>query len=137
MRTAAVTLLTDYAASVDLKLQVYRARPASLYVPTAFVESVSELLTEFTVTTRQRVPTVLVRVVWGLFDSGTAVDQSDTFVDGFLDWVADNVHASGANTTITAVRTSDDPTWVPDWFKQEDQKTYFTTLIALEGFAAT
>jgi len=137
MRAAAVQLLTDYAASVSLGLQVYRARPASIYPPSAFVEGLNETLIDFTSSTRQRVPTVLARIVWGDFDSGTAVDQRDAFVDGFLDWVQDRYHAAGANTLIAGVRVSDDPTWVPDWMKPENQRVYYSTLIALEGFATT
>lgn len=137
-RAAAVALLKNYAAvglaGTGTGLQIYRARPATIRPPTAFVEGMGETVVDFLApNVRQRTPSVLIRLVWGLFDSGTAVDQRDAFVDGFSDWVTDNYHAAGANTLIAVARLTDDPTWVPDWLPQEQQKTYYSTLVTLEG----
>jgi hypothetical protein len=141
-RAGAVTLLTDYAAAVNLKLQVYPARPRSIYPPTAFVDVMRETLSDFVSTIRQRVPVVEVVVLHGLFDSKEAADQRDEFVDGFLDWVADNFHAFGPNTLVAGVSVDDEPAYTPDWppFAGQPpgtQTTYYATRITLEGFAAT
>lgn len=136
MREAAVTLLKEYAASVGVTLQVYRARPKTLMPPTGFVDRVSETF-EYpsSVTWRQRTPRVEVIVLWGLFDSGDAVDQRDQFVDGFLDWVTDRVHAAGASTVLGIVSVDDIPDYVNDWMTPEAQRTYYATRFVLEGFA--
>jgi hypothetical protein len=136
IRAAAVTLLKDYAADADIKLQVYPARPASVFPPCAFVDRMSESI-EYpsSVNWRQRTPRVEVLVLHGIFDSGDAVAQRDRFVDGFLDWVTDNVHAADPNTTIGLVSVEDDPGYVNDWMKPEHQRTYYATRLTLEGFA--
>ena len=134
-RVAAVQLLTDYAASAGVKLQVYRARPQSVVPPTAFVDSIAETLTDYTITTRQRSVRASVVVLHGLFDSGEAVDQRDKFVDGFLDYVVSRYHQAGPNTLIAGVAVSDDPTYVADWIKPPN--IFFATVITLEGYAST
>ncbi len=130
-------MLEAYKSAASIKLQVYRARPRTLLPPTAFVDRISEELTDFTAYVRQRQPSVHVIVVHGLFDSGEATDQGDAFVDGFLDWVADDFHGFGANTLVNVTRTEDIPNFVPDWVRPEEQKSYYATEITLEGFAAT
>lgn len=135
-RTAAMELLRDYAVSAGVKLQSYRARPALIAPPTAFVDTVGEALAYPAHVLPQRTIRVQVVLVHGLFDGGEAVDQADEFVDGFITWVTADVHASGANTTIGVVEVEDDPTWVPEWMAPEKQRTYFATRIVLEVFAA-
>lgn len=139
MRGAAVDLLTDYATSAGVKLQVYPGRPASLFPPTAFPDRITETF-EYpgAVTWRQRSPRVEVVVVHGVFDSKEAVDQKDAFVDGFLDYVTDRVHAAGANTTIGLVSVEDEPAWQPDWSPANLKGAiaiYYATRLTLEGFA--
>jgi hypothetical protein len=140
MRAAAVALLEAYVIDAGLQLQVYRARPNSLFPPAAFVDRMSESA-EYPggVTWRQRTVSCEILVIHGLFDSGGAVDQRDAFVDGFFDWVTDTVHAAGANTTIAAVSVNDEPAWSPDWrpanFTNGPVPTYYATRITLEGFA--
>ncbi len=136
-RAGAVTLLTDYASDASIKLQVYPARPRSLNPPVAFVDTMRETLTEYTITTRQRQPIVELVVLHGLFDSLEAATQRDAFVDGFLDWVADRFHAFGVNTLVSGVSVDDDPNYVPNWMPPEQQFTYYATRITLEGLAAT
>lgn len=136
MRAACVDLLKAYADSAGVKLQVYRARPASVLPPCAFVDRMSETMTyPSSVSWRQRTLRAEVVVVHGLFDSGDAADQRDAFVDGFLDWVTDNVHAADPNTTVGLVGVEDDPGFVNDWMKPELQRTYYATRLVLEGFA--
>ena len=135
VRAAAVTMLTAYAADAGVGLQVYPARPRSIYAPTAFVDRITESIDYFGPLSRQRTPRVEVVVIHGLFDSKEAADQKDVFVDGFIDWVTDNVHAAGANTTIGLVETSDEPTYVNDWMPPEQQRTWYATRLTLEGFA--
>jgi hypothetical protein len=136
MRDAAVSLLRAYADSESLKIQIYRARPASVLPPCAFVDSLSETM-EYpsSVNWRQRTLRVTVVVLHGIFDSGDAVDQRDRFVDGFLDWVTDNVHAADPNSVMGLVAVEDDPGYVNDWMKPEYQRTYYATRLTLEGFA--
>lgn len=130
-RMGAMALLTDYCTSVNLRAQIYRARPRQAKPPTFYIEAITEVLTPFTLEERQRVARVRVRALWGRFDDGEAVDQRDAFVDGFLDWVADNFHAFGANTDVNAVAVGDDPDFA---FEGE---SLFSTAIDVEGFAAT
>lgn len=134
-RAAAMSLLTDYAASASVKLQAYRARPASVSPPCGFVDRIRESVDYLSAAPFQRNVTVEVVVVWGLFDGGTAVDQRDEFVDGFLEWISDRVHEAGANTTIGVSSVEDDASFVNDWMKPETQRTYYATRISLEGFA--
>jgi hypothetical protein len=134
-REAAVTLLKEYAEDASVKLQTYRARPASVNAPCAFVDRVRESVNYLAAAPYQRNVTVEVVVLWGLFDSGDAVDQRDRFVDGFLQWQSTRFHQAGANTTIGVSGIEDDPGYVNDWMKPETQRTYYATRISLEGFA--
>jgi hypothetical protein len=139
MRAAAVDLLTDYAATAGVRLQVYPGRPASLYPPSAFPDKITEQIDYMAASyVRQRTCRVEMLVVFGLFDSKEAVDQKDAFVDGFLDWCSDNVHAAGANTTIGLVSVEDEPAWTPDWNPANLKGAlgiYYATRLTLEGFA--
>jgi hypothetical protein len=137
MRAAAVAFLTDYAASTmpPIKLQVYPARPRSLFPPTGFVDSLSERI-EYTAL-NQRQPTADVIVVHGLFDSKEAATQRDAFVDGFIDWSLDRIHQAHGNTTVAVTDVDDLPSYVPDWMPPAEQKTYYATRITLEGLALT
>jgi hypothetical protein len=136
MRAAAVQLLSDYNADLDTPnhLQIYPARPRSIKPPTAFVDSLREDL-EYTASLVQRTPTADVIVIHGMFDSLSAANQRDAFVDGFLDWAIDNYHAAGANTLVAVTSIDDIPDYVPDWLPPEEQRTYYATRISLEGLA--
>lgn len=134
MRAAAVELLEAYKADAELKLQIYRARPASVNPPCAFVDRMTARI-EYTTALYQRYPRVELLVLHGLFDSGDAVDQRDRFVDGFFDWVRDNIHAAGARTTVDVVAVEDVPVYVDDWRPPAQQRSYFATRLTLEGFA--
>ena len=127
-------MLTDYAASASVRLQVYPARPRSINPPTAFIDLIREDRT-FTGLLVQRTPTVEIVVLHGLFDSGEAVAQADAFVDGFLGWCDANYHAAGGSTLVGAVSTEDLPSYVPDWLPPEQQRTYYGTQVNLEGLA--
>jgi hypothetical protein len=133
MRTAAATMLDDYAAAANLKLQVYPGRPRTLYPPTGFVDRISERITFDGI--RQRLVSVEVVVIHGLFDSKDAVEQADVFVDGWVDWTTDRYHAGGTNTILEPRGVEDDPNYVPDWVPPTEQKSYYATVITLEGFA--
>lgn len=136
-RAGAVQLLEDYKADTGIGLQIYPGRPSSVQPPTAFIDAIGETLTNYTVTHRQRLVTVQVLVLHGVFDHKDTVAQRDAFVDGWLDWIADRFHAFGANTDAKAVTVEDIPVYVPDWLDPSVAKTYFATRISLEGFAAT
>lgn len=133
MRAAAVQLLTDYKATVGIGMQIYPARPRSIAPPTGFVDSLSESITYTAL--NQRIPRAEVLVIHGLFDSKESADQRDAFVDGFIDWVLDNIHEAHAATTIAVTEVEDLPNYVPDWMPSELQKTYYATRITLEGLA--
>jgi len=126
-----MTLIEDYCASISLKSQRYRARPKQALPPTFYVESITEVLTPFTIEERQRTARVTVRALWGRYDDGEAVDQRDAFVDGFLDWVANNPRAFGTNTDVNAVAVADDPEF------SFNGESLFSSAIVLEGFAST
>jgi hypothetical protein len=135
MRAAAVAFLTDYAADAQVRMQVYPARPRSIFPPTGFVDSLSERI-EYTAL-NQRQPSAEVIVIHGLFDSKDAAEQRDAFVDGFVDWSLDRIHQAHGNTTIAVTDVDDIPNFVPDWIPPAEQKTYYATRITLEGLALT
>lgn len=135
-RAAAMTLVGDYAADVDLAIHKYRARPKSVEpIPCYFVDRVRESV-DYSAAPglRRRTITVEVLVCWGLFDSGDAVDQRDRFIDGFMDWVTDDVSII-ENGTVSVVAVTDEPTFTPDWVPANAQKTYYASRIAVEVFA--
>lgn len=135
-RSGAIDLVQAYLADASLAgFQVYPARPRTIHPPTVFIDRITEDLTDYAGVIRQREPSVELLIVHGLFDSADAVRQGDTFVDGFLDWIADNYHGFGANTLVSVSRTADVPNYVPDWI--ETQTAYYATQLTLEGFAAT
>lgn len=138
VRAAAVALLTEYAAGdpghPTSRLQVYPARPRTINPPTGFIDGINERIT-YTGQLRQRTPVVEVIVVHGLFDSKEAAIQKDAFVDGLLDWTYARIHEAGANTTVGITETEDLPAYVPDWLPPSEQRTYYATRIALEGYA--
>ena len=136
MRAAAVTLLKAYATAQSVKLQVYAGRPRSVNPPCAFVDRMTGTFVSIGISLRQTTPTAEVLVLHGLFDSKDAAEQGDAFVDGFLDWVATQFHAAGANRLIASVRVEDEPDFVTDWMPPEQQRTYYATRITLEGFAS-
>lgn len=135
-RAAAVTLLGDYAASADVKLQVYPGRPRTINPPIAFIDRVSERFEYSGPTIYRRTPSVEVVVIHGLFDSKDAADQKDAFADGFFVWQLTRYHSAGANTLFALVESEDDPNFVPDWLPPEQQRTYYATRLTLEGFAS-
>jgi hypothetical protein len=134
MRQAAVQLLEDFSDSIDLGLQIYSGRPRTISLPCAFVDRLRETLV-FNGLQRQRTVQVDVVVLHGLFDSAAAAAQKDTFVDTFVDWVSDRWHAAGSNTQIEPRTVEDDPDYVSDWQAPEVQRTYYATIITLEGYA--
>lgn len=137
VRAGAMTLVNGYRTSSGLDLgQVYRARPAQIKTPSVFVDSVSENADSFTTPEYQRVVRVGLRAVWGVYDAGATVDQRDAFVDGFYAWVADHPRAFDGNADCIWIGTFDDENWTPDWIPN-DQSAYFSTLVTLEGRAAT
>lgn len=130
-RAACVTLLGDYAADAGVKLQVYPARPRSLFPPTAFIDGMGESGQWAAGDGGDRTPTVDILLVWGTFDSADTANQRDAFVDGFYAWVADRPHAMHANSVIESWTFTDEPTFVPDWVAPKDQVTYFATRLSL------
>lgn len=130
MRAAAVELLTDFGSEFDLNLQVYPARPRSIKPPCAFVDKIAEAISFDGL--RQRVVSVSVVVLHGLFASADTAAQRDAFIDNFVDWTSDRFHAAGGSTVIEPRTVEDDPAYQAEW--TERQETYFATIITLEGF---
>lgn len=133
MRAAAVQFLEDLKQDLSIRLQIYRARPATINPPCAFIDSMSESLAYTAL--NQRKPQADIVVLHGLFDSGEAVDQRDVFVDALVDIVLDDVHAIHPNTTVGIVAIEDDPTFVPEWLPSANQRTYYATRFTLEGLS--
>ena len=133
VRLAAVELLTDYAATAGVKLQVYPARPRSIAPPTAFVDLIRESIDYIGL--RQRRPVVEMVVIHGIFDSKEAADQKDAFVDGLIDWVTTRYHEAGTNTLIAITATDNLPNYVPEWKPPAEQLVYYATRITMEGLA--
>lgn len=134
LRAACVTLLSGYASTNGLKLQVYPGRPRSIFPPTAFVDSITETTNSIGPTSFQRHPVARIVVLHGEFDSKDTVDRRDAFVDGFIPYVYAAVHQAGANTVIGEVGIDDEPTYVPDWQPDQAQKQYFASVISVEAF---
>lgn len=135
-RAAAVQLLAECGAALPVQLQVYRARPASIKPPTAFVDSMQDETPDFlSPAIFQHVTTVNLVCIWGLFDSGEAADQRDAFVDAFHEYVRTRYHEAGATTLIRPAGVVDDPAFVPDWLPRDKQATYYATKITLVGDA--
>ncbi len=144
LRAACVSLLTDYVATTSVKMQIYRARPRTIYAPCGFVDTMRVTRVYFGPANVQETMQADVVVIHGprlpqggSFDSGDATDQADAFLDGFATWVDENVHEIGGNTTIGYVNGEDDPTYIPDWVPLEEQLTYYATRITLEGYAGS
>jgi hypothetical protein len=135
-RAGTVTLVDGYRTATSLATgQLYRARPKQLKPPSIYIDRITEDADAFTREESQRVVRVALRIVWGLYDAGDAVDQRDRFVDGFYAHVMDNYHAYGANAECNWVGVTDDPDFTPEWI--EGSESYFMTEITLEGRAAT
>jgi hypothetical protein len=135
-RAAATALVRAYIADADFGGSMYPARPRTITPPHAFVDRVTESDSYPAGTLPQRTVRVEVVMVHGLFDSKDAVDQADRFADGFMEWVTDDVHAAGANTTIGVVGIDDEPDWVNDWMPPETHRVHYATRITLEVYAA-
>jgi hypothetical protein len=133
-RAAAVSFLSGYATAASVKLQVFRARPGSIFPPCGFVDRMTETIDPIGVAEYQRTPRAELMVLHGVFDSGDTVDQRDAFVDGFVDYVKVRVGEAGDNSLVAVVSIEDEPTFVPDWLKPELQRTYYGTRITLEGY---
>lgn len=131
MRLACVQLLDDYADDADITLSTYRARPTMINPPQGFVDSMGEVQDHSTRLTR-RLPTADVVLLHGLYDSGSAVDQRDAFMDGFSTWVDDRFHAAGPNSTIGLAGFEDIPLYVPEWINSD--KAYYATRLTLVGY---
>lgn len=135
VRAAAMTTLDAYASAASVKLATYAGRPRSIQPPHAFVDAMRETIAYLGPISKQRTVQADVVVIHGSFDSADSAAQKDAFVDGYVDYVTNNVHAAGANTTLGVVSTEDDPTFVPDWLPLDQQRVYYATRITLEGFA--
>jgi hypothetical protein len=136
MRAAAVALISGYANSIGLRIQIYPARPKPLMVPSAFVDLMREETAFTGPTQRQRTVTAEILAVWGLFDSLEAVKQRDAFCDGFADYVTDHRDQADPHSVIASVVFQDTPAFVPDWIDPDEQKVYYATRIALEGYVS-
>ena len=131
-------MMTACATSASVKLQVYPARPMTLYPPTGFVSEMGDGTTPFPGTARlyQHTPLIECIFVWGDFDSKEAATQRDSFIDAFHAWVAANPHQAGANTLVGPQSVNDIPVFNPDWGSEDQrQTTYYATRMILEGFA--
>lgn len=133
-RLAAATFLQDYALDAGIKLQMYPARPRTLYLPTGFVDRILESYTPFTERHFQRTPLVECIVLFGTFDNLDAANQKDEFVDGLLEWVTQFPHEAGGNTLIRISQCEDLPNYVPEWMPPPEQRTYYAVQITMEGF---
>jgi hypothetical protein len=133
-RAAVITMFKAYREDVEISADVYAGRPRTLRPPHGFIDRITEAAVYPAGTLPQRTLRVEFVVVWGLFDSGDAVAQADRFCDGFMEWVTDDVHAAGSNTTIGIVAMEDEPDFVNDWMPPDAQKVYFASRITLEVY---
>lgn len=135
VRSGTLTVLASYASAQSLALQIYGGRPRTIAAPTAFCDRMRESIEYIGLTKKRTVQLDLV-FVHGTFDSAAAAAAKDAFVDGFVEAVAAaTFSAAGDNTTLAVVSSEDDPTWTPEWLLPNEQKTYFASLVTVEGFA--
>lgn len=134
VRAGAMALLQGYAdANSGALKQIYPGRPMQILPPCAFIDTINEPDINYTASMIQRTPRVAIRLVKGVFDSAEAVAGMDTMVDGFIQYVLDNRFAAGAKTLVAVVSVDDEPGWIPEWM--DDSKSYFSTLVTVEGLA--
>ena len=133
MRQGTVDLLQAFKQDADLSAQIYGGRPRSVKPPTWFVDRIRETLAFDGL--RQRTVQVEVVFLWGLFDSLEAANQRDATIDAFIDYVTDRPHGAGTNTILEPRTIEDDPNFVPDWLRPEEQHSLYATTLTLEGFA--
>lgn len=133
MRAAAVTMLNAYkTANAGSIRQIYPGRPASLYPPCAFPDGFSESDILMTAGPTQRNPNLDIILIQGLFDSEEATSNQDDLVDGFLAYIRQNIHASGASSLVAnRVLYEDIPNYQPDWIT--DAPIYYATKVTLVG----
>lgn len=136
-RAATIQMMSECAADAGVGLQTYRGRPATLHPPTGFVDQMRTDLTPFPATSRlyQHNRRIEVLMLWGLFDSGDAVDQRDAWITAFHTWVRTRIDAVDGASLIGPLSYADDPAFIPDWLPPEKQLMYFATRVVLEGFA--
>lgn len=134
IRAATVQMLQEVKDAANIYLQIYPGRPKSIHPPTAFIDGIDETLSSIMVNQLERRPHVNVLVLHGRFDAADTVAQRDSFVDAFVDYVADHYHAAGALTLVGPVDIVDIPNYVPDWLPQDEGRSYYATQITLEGY---
>lgn len=107
VRSALNTALTAFqVANPTLLNQVYRARPASLSPPSAFIGHWSErVVLEQQLGTR--LPTIEVWLVQGTYDNAETMDRLDVLADAFIAYFGDPTHAYLGDAVITAIDTDD------------------------------
>lgn len=133
MRIAAITLLDGFmAANPTMLKHTFRARPASIMVPCAFVDGIDEDIA-YTPAGAQRTPDARIRIVRGTFGAGDVADANDELIDDFIDYVVDNLHAAGPNTLALITSVEDDDGWIPEWMPADKQLPYFSTILTLSG----
>jgi len=137
IRAAALTLLDGYkAANAGSLKQTFQARPASISPPCGFVDGIDENEIAYTPAGMQRTPAVRIRLVRGTFSSGDVAEANDALVDGFIDYVVENLHAAGANTISLITSVEDDDGWVPEWIQPSpgnEPRPYYSTIVTLGG----
>lgn len=138
LRIGALALLEGYRATLpDGELrQVHRARPMSIHVPAAFVDTITEGELTYSAGTIQRTPVASIRFVRGTFNAADVADANDALVDGFVEYVANNLHAAGAHTLVTIASIADDDGWIPEWIPVPEGRqptAYYSTVLDLAG----
>lgn len=86
--------------------QAYRARPATLHPPCAYIGAISETL-QHSAGVRQRMQTVAVAVIHGLYRSDETMEWLDDAADSLLDYLSERPHAISNTTVITPMSTED------------------------------
>lgn len=137
-RAGTVALVDGYRTASGLKTgRLYRARPLKgVLPPDIYIDRITEDADAFTREESQRIVRVALRILWGVYDAGDAVDQRDRFIEGFYAYVMDyGMDAFGANVALYWSGVTDDPDFTPEWVTGSE--SYFMTEITLEGRAAT
>lgn len=105
-RVALNTLLTNFqAANPTLLNQVYRARPATLHPPCAFIGDWREPTISLDMSIITRLPQVDLVLVQGEYSNAETMDRQDVLSDAFVSYLANNAHQG--NGVIVRLSTSD------------------------------
>ncbi len=142
--TAAVSLTQNINSALEafktaegLNLQIYPGRPRTIFPPSIWQDVRRDTISFRGVRDVNFMAHSLTSelvAVHGLFDTKEALEQRDAFIDAFASYIRANrdTGLAGPNSVLLSMTITDVPNYVPDWVPEQEQTTYYATLITLE-----